>query len=67
VRDEVEYALKLRDASAAGTPDITPIVIEGPPMPPPPPSLASLHFNDMLRYVVAASELEAQARRAAPN
>jgi hypothetical protein len=62
VRREAEYALARRRASSDASPDIRPIVLEGPPVPPPPPSLAELHFNDMLRYVVAATELEAKAR-----
>jgi hypothetical protein len=64
VRQEAEYALARRHGSAEASPDIRPIILEGPPIPPPPASLAELHFNDMLRYVVVASELEARARRA---
>jgi hypothetical protein len=64
VRQEAEYALARRRSSSEASPDIRPIILEGPPIPPPPASLASLHFNDMLRYVVVASELEAKARAA---
>jgi hypothetical protein len=64
VRQEAEYALARRHGSSEASPDIRPIILEGPPIPPPPASLAELHFNDMLRYVVVASELEARARRA---
>ena len=64
VRQEAEYALARHNSSREAEPDIRPIVLEGPPVPLPPPSLAELHFNDMLRYVVVASELEAKARRA---
>ncbi len=64
VRQEAEYALARRHGSREASPDIRPIILEGPPIPLPPPSLAELHFNDMLRYVVVASELEARARRA---
>jgi len=63
VREEAEYALARHRSSTEATPDIRPIILEGPPIPPPPPSLAELHFNDMLRYVVVASELEARARQ----
>jgi hypothetical protein len=63
VRQEAEYALARRNASDKAVPDITPIILEGPPVPRPPPSLAALHFNDMLRYMVVATELEAAARR----
>jgi hypothetical protein len=64
VRQEAEYALARRHGSHEASPDIRPIILEGPPIPLPPPSLAELHFNDMLRYVVVASELEARARHA---
>jgi hypothetical protein len=64
VRQEAEYALARRHGSHEASPDIRPIILEGPPIPLPPPSLAELHFNDMLRYMVVASELEARARRA---
>ncbi|HWF76240.1 MAG TPA: TIR domain-containing protein [Caulobacteraceae bacterium] len=67
VLEEAEHALARRHGSTGtstgASPDIRPIILEGPPIPPPPPSLAELHFNDMLRYVVVASELEARARR----
>jgi hypothetical protein len=62
VRQEAEYALARHRGSTGASPDIRPIILEGPPIPRPPASLASLHFNDMLRYVVVASELEAKAR-----
>jgi hypothetical protein len=62
VRREAEYALARHRGSAEASPDIRPIILEGPPIPPPPGSLASLHFNDMLRYMVVASELKAKAR-----
>jgi hypothetical protein len=64
VRQEAEYALARHRGSAEASPDIRPIILEGPPIPRPPGSLASLHFNDMLRYMVVASELEAKARGA---
>ncbi|HEX3408148.1 MAG TPA: hypothetical protein VHS81_12995 [Caulobacteraceae bacterium] len=64
VRQEAEHALARRHGSSEASPDIRPIIIEGPPIPRPPASLAELHFNDMLRYVVVASELEAKARKA---
>ena len=59
---EAEYALQRRGHSPDGLPDITPIILEGPPTPLPPPSLSALHFNDVLRYVVAAAEAEQRAR-----
>lgn len=60
VMKEVEYALARRKSSAGGIPDITPVIIEGPPPPSPPDSLKDIHFNDALMYVLAAVEAEAQ-------
>lgn len=60
---EAEYALARR---AAGQElDILPVVIEGPPCPAPPDSLAEIHFNDRHSYVVKAVMDEAAAR--SPN
>jgi hypothetical protein len=58
VRREAEYALYLRQKSADESPDITPIIIEGPPIAPPPESLRDINFGDFLRYVIAAAEAE---------
>jgi serine/threonine protein kinase len=55
---EAEYALKRSEREATPRLDITPIVLEGPPVPSPPSSLRSIHFNDPLRYVIAAAEGE---------
>ena len=60
VMKEVEYALARRKSSSGGIPDITPVIIEGPPPPLPPDSLKDIHFNDALIYVLAAVEAEAQ-------
>jgi hypothetical protein len=62
VRREAEYALDRRSKSANATPDITPIILEGPPIPCPPESLKDIHFNDALRYVIASVEAEETAR-----
>jgi hypothetical protein len=43
-------------------PDITPIILEGPPVPQPiPDSLKHLHFNDHLIYLISATERERRA------
>ena len=55
---EAEYALGRQKKSATDTPRITPIILEGPPVPLPPPALREIHFNDALRYVIAAVEVE---------
>ena len=51
VRREVEYALALGDK----TPQIRPVVIEGPPAPAPWEELAQLHFDDRLLSMLAAA------------
>jgi hypothetical protein len=54
---EAERAVARQNASAAGEPDITPIILEGPPVPQPiPDSLKHLHFNDHLIFLIAAEE-----------
>jgi hypothetical protein len=53
---EAEYALERSKASSI--PDIAPIILEGPPVPLPPTSLRDIHFNDSLRYVISAVEME---------
>jgi hypothetical protein len=58
VTKETEHALKVRARSAPEHPDIMPIILEGPPVPLPPEALKSIHFNDFLRYVIAAVEAE---------
>jgi hypothetical protein len=57
VRREAEYALAREEQ-----PDITPIVLEGPPPPTPPQSLAGIHFGDPLAYAIAAESVAARAR-----
>lgn len=56
VLKETEYALARRAASAEGTPDIIPVIIEGPPPPTPPEALKDIHFNDSLIFVLAGVE-----------
>ncbi len=57
---EVEYALARQKSSSDGLPDITPVIIEGPPPPDAPDSLKDVHFNDSLIYVLAAVEAQGQ-------
>jgi hypothetical protein len=57
VQREAAYALKRQQMTTPEeTPAITPVILEGPPVPLPPESLKHLHFNDALRYVIAAVE-----------
>lgn len=55
VLKEVEYALGRQTASPDGAPDIVPVILEGPPPVLPPASLGALHFDDRIRYFIAAS------------
>ncbi len=50
VRQEYEYALKRKGADDSTPPEIVPILLEGPPIPLPPPELSHIHFNDRLLY-----------------
>jgi hypothetical protein len=49
---EAEYALARR--GDGHNPDVVPVILETPPVPPP-PSLASLHFNDRIHYLIEGS------------
>ena len=55
---EAEYALSRHEGSAEEAPDVIPIVIEGPPVIPPPDSLKKIHFNDPISYIIAGIEAE---------
>jgi serine/threonine protein kinase len=56
VTREAEYALKRRQGGTL--PEIAPIILEGPPVPPVPDSLKDIHFNDWVRYVISRAEME---------
>lgn len=53
VLKEVLYALERRGSDGLRSPEIIPVIIEGPPLVPPPPELQDLHFNDKLLYLMA--------------
>ena len=50
---EAEYALRCQ--GEGNTPDIVPVILETPPPLPPPPSLAGIHFNDRIHYLISNS------------
>jgi hypothetical protein len=52
VMKEVDYALKQQKYSLFGSPEILPVIIEGPPPVPPPTKLKHLHFNDTFIYFI---------------
>jgi hypothetical protein len=58
VAKEAQYALDRRKAQGISSIDITPIILEGPPIPAPPEDLKDIHFNDAIRYVISAVEAE---------
>jgi hypothetical protein len=62
---EIDQALSLQEERALYKPDIKPVIIEGPPVPPPPKTLAHLHFQSLMRYLIAAEAAE-HARQVPP-
>lgn len=57
VAKEVDYALARKQGRDDLPPDIAPVPIEGPPIPPPPEQLRHLHFNDALLAHIAAAQV----------
>ncbi|MEL6815959.1 MAG: toll/interleukin-1 receptor domain-containing protein, partial [Cyanobacteria bacterium J06598_3] len=55
VLKEAEYALALQDKDEFQRPDIKPVILEGPPIVPPPEGLEDLHFNDKIIYLINQS------------
>jgi hypothetical protein len=53
VHKELCYALGRKKGDDAAPPEIRPVILEGPPVVPPPPELAHMHFNDYLIYFQA--------------
>ncbi|MBN3951726.1 MAG: toll/interleukin-1 receptor domain-containing protein [Nostoc sp. NMS7] len=56
VLKEVLYALERQGSDGLRSPEIIPVIIEGPPLVPPPSELQNLHFNDKLLYLMAISK-----------
>ena len=54
VAREAKFALELRQSAPEQRPDLVPLILEGPPITAPPAFLAHLHFNDWLRFAIAA-------------
>jgi len=50
---EAQYALTRKGGDDDAPPEIKPVIIEGPPIVLPPPSLAPLHFNDKIIYFMS--------------
>lgn len=56
VKREWMHAIKCRGEGKDGTPDIYPVLIEGPPVPSPPEELKRFHFRDFLTYIAQFDE-----------
>jgi hypothetical protein len=50
VRKEIQYALSRKHGDEFASPEIGPVIIEGPPVPRPWKELGYLHFNDRMIY-----------------
>jgi hypothetical protein len=55
VRKEVDYALARKGGDDLAPPEIRPVILEGPPIVPPPSNLAHLHFNDRMIYFMVGA------------
>jgi hypothetical protein len=64
VKREWMHALKCRGSGKDGTPDIYPVLIEGPPVPSPPEELKRFHFRDFLAYI---AQFEEKSIEGSPN
>jgi hypothetical protein len=53
VMREVDYAIGRKGGNEDSPPEIRPVIIEGPPLVPPPEKLKHLHFNDRLIYLMS--------------
>jgi hypothetical protein len=60
VEKEVRYALSRKGGKDEAAPEILPVIIEGPPVVPPPDDLKMLHFNDTFMYFIKAEEATRQ-------
>ncbi|MEL7354490.1 MAG: TIR domain-containing protein [Cyanobacteria bacterium P01_A01_bin.116] len=54
---EAEYALALQLKDELQLPAIKPVILEGPPVIPPPEALKHLHFNDIIIYLIDNAKL----------
>jgi hypothetical protein len=64
VEKEARYALAQRKKSGDLRPDIVPLILDGPPPPAVPDFLSHLHFDDWMRYAIAATKTRHMVRAA---
>jgi hypothetical protein len=67
VLKEAGYALNRQKGDPNAPPDIHPVIIEGPPVPEPPPELRHLLFNDPLIYFMKPAARGSSRLAAAPD
>lgn len=58
VRREIDYAVAKKDGHDENPPEILPVIIEGPPAPPPPEQLADVQFSDTIVYLMPRLKVE---------
>ncbi len=58
VRREIVYAVTRKDGHDENPPEILPVIIEGPPVPPPPEELGDLEFSDTIVYLMPRLKVE---------
>jgi len=56
VMREVQYAMDRKGGDDLKPPEIRPVIVEGPPIVPPPQILSHLHFGDSLAYFLVAED-----------
>jgi hypothetical protein len=62
VAKEARYALERQNGSDDRSPDVVPLVLEGPPAPRPPEFLQHLHFDDWMRFAISALGTKPRSR-----
>ncbi len=55
---EIDYAVTRKNGHEENPPEILPVIIEGPPAPPPPEQLADLQFSDTIVYLMPRLKVE---------
>jgi len=67
VMRETQHALQRQKLFGVSAINIVPVVLEGPPVPPPPDELKDIHFNDSISYVISAVDAEQRALQRGPS
>jgi hypothetical protein len=67
VAREIRRALVRQKGNDESLPDITPVILEGPPPPARPKALNHVHFDDKFNYLVAAIKVAQDSRPTSPS